>query len=388
MEPDKTTIRQPSLGTGDWVPETVNLLFSVSDEGVGIPRERLQVIFEGFTQADSSTTRKYGGSGLGLTISKKLVNLMGGDIWVQSEEGKGSAFSFALTFKVEAEEKDIPAESSLDLRTLKVLVIDDEAANRIIMRQMLKLEGADVVEADSGKKAIEEFRQALEIKKPFNLVLLDSNLKDMTGFETAEILNREWGAAGMATIMISSDRRLGDLARSKELGIKAYLEKPVNRIELKRAVEAAMRRADHFTESPTSPVVEHGLRILLVEDSEDNRLLIQAFLKKMPYHLDICENGLMAVERFKSNLYDLVLMDVEMPVMDGYTATREIRKWEAEGNLQPTPIIALTAYAFEQDRQKSLHAGCNEHLTKPINKPRLLSTIETWTKKAGKGQST
>ncbi|GAB4372117.1 MAG: hypothetical protein Kow00128_20610 [Deltaproteobacteria bacterium] len=361
--------------------EPVELLFSVSDTGIGIPADKREVIFEQFTQVDASTTRQYGGTGLGLNISQRIVNAMGGTIRVESEPGRGSTFSFAVRFHRQTEPPEPARPAPVSLRGRSALVVDDNATNRLVLREMLSAWEVAVTEAESAVEALAAMRRAGEEGAPVDLVLLDCRMPGMDGFELAERIRSESGYRGPTMMMLTSDNRAGDIARARALGIAGYMVKPIKRDELKRAIEASLAVA----EAPAAPEEEeagpsvpaHGapLRILLVDDSEDNRLLVSAFLRKTPHTLDLAENGEIAVEKFRAGRYDLVLMDMQMPVKDGYTATREIRQWERETGVAPTPIIALTAYALTGDARKSLDAGCTDHLTKPIRKETLLAAL-------------
>lgn len=363
----------------------VELVFSVTDTGIGIPPDKIDKIFEVFTQADSSTTRKYGGTGLGLSISKKLVELMDGNLRVESEPGHGSTFSFAARFGVQK----IPSEKTerlpVDLKGFSVLVVDDNATNRLILSKFLSGLGAIVTEAEDGEHGLAKFKRAFDAAVPFQLALIDGRMHGMDGFELAGYIKEKTGGIrDTAIMMLTSDDRRGDIARCRELGISTYLVKPVKKKDLLDAIAVTLgRKAAPSTGrvSEVKPVDFSKVRpvnILLVEDSVDNRLLIQAYFKRTSDRIEIAENGEIAVEKFKAGKYDIVLMDIQMPVMDGYTATGEIRKWEKENGKKETPIIALTAYAMAEDFQKSLDAGCTDHLTKPIKKATLMETIQKY----------
>jgi len=363
-------------------PQQSTLLFSIKDTGIGIPPEKLDYIFEKFTQADTSTTRRYGGTGLGLPITKRLVELMGGRITVKSQPGQGSTFSFTLTLPIPPEPEKPEIVPVTDLRGLRILIVDDTATNRLILRETLTSWEAVADEAPDGVLGLEQLRKARDAGEPYRLVLLDYRMPGMNGFEVADAIKRDSTLDGTTLLMLTSDIRSGDLTAVRKLGVEGYLVKPVKRAELREAISLALSRAPEQPEAPAParPQVreeQRPLRILLVDDSADNRLLVEAYLRKCPYQLDLAENGEVAVEKFKSGNYDLVLMDMQMPVMDGYTATRTIRQWERQQGLKPTPIIALTALALKEEVQKSLDAGCNAHLTKPIKKPILLEAITT-----------
>ncbi len=357
------------------------LRFSVSDTGIGIPSNKLSMVFESFTQADSTTTNTYGGTGLGLSIAKRLVELMGGCIQVESTVGVGSTFSFTAVFGLPAQ--PIPARAGLvvDLKGLKTLVVDDNATNRMILRQMLASWGVDVGEAGDGKEALAELVRAQEAGKPYALVLLDCRMPVMGGFELAEYVRNHPSLVGMTILMLTSDNRIGDAGRCRELGV-TYLVKPVRRSELLESIRAAVERP--LTPDGARPELDNEFRaapketplhILIAEDSDDNLFLIRSYLKGSGWMLDTAANGEEAVRAFASGLYDVVLMDMQMPVMDGYTATREIRAWERDHQAEPTPIIALTAYALKEEHDKSLQAGCTAHLTKPIRQQMLLAVV-------------
>ncbi|MBW2650002.1 MAG: response regulator [Deltaproteobacteria bacterium] len=363
----------------------VELLFSVTDTGIGISPEKIDTIFDIFTQADSSTTRKYGGTGLGLAISKQLVKLMGGHIQVESKPGQGSTFSFTARFAIGSVPKDLTERLPVDLKGLKVLVVDDNETNRMILNKTLSGWGALVTEAEDGKRGLAEFKRATEAAVPFHLALIDGRMPGMDGFELAKLIKEEMNLVdSTAIMMLTSDDRKGDLDRCKKLGISTYLVKPVKKTYLLDAIAAVLGRktVPAIGMVPDVKPVDFSevrpVNILLVEDSEDNRLLIQAYFKRTSDHIDIAENGEIAVEKFKSGKYDIVLMDIQMPVMDGYTATGEIRKWEKENGRKETPIIALTAHAMAEDAKKSLDAGCTDHLTKPIKKATIMETIQKY----------
>ncbi|OQX56273.1 MAG: hypothetical protein B5M53_02270 [Candidatus Cloacimonas sp. 4484_209] len=366
------------------------LLFSVRDTGIGIPEEHQSKIFESFKQADSSTTRKYGGTGLGLSISRQLVELMDGKIWVKSRLGKGSTFYFTARFGVQREKRFFIQSNEVNLKGLKTLVVDDNDTNRMILREMLNSWGARVVEAQSSEEAMSKISTLHKKMKYFDLILIDCRMPGRDGFSVAEFLKNEKMGKETAIMMLTSDYRSSDISMVKRLGVESYLVKPIKKDDLKNAILTALgmkKKKVNKTAKMISTISPQlpPINILLVEDSKDNRLLIKAFLKKTPVKIDIAENGEIAVRKFKENRYNLVLMDMQMPVMDGYTATRIIREWERSHNLKRTPIIALTAYALKGDAEKSIAAGCDAHLTKPIKKMNLFEAIKEYNDKKSQG---
>jgi len=364
--------------------DLIELLFSVSDTGIGIPAEKQAMVFESFSQADSSTTRKFGGTGLGLTICRNLVQMMDGRIWVESSEGEGATFLFTARFTVDRNTEQPARHLSHEMRLagLHVLVVDDNDTNRLILRQVLSSWGMEVFEAANGEQGLAELHRAADAR-PFDLVLLDCRMPEMDGFTVAEKIKTEFPDSIMPVMMLTSDNRSGDITRAKQLGMAGYLVKPVKKTELKNAIQDTLLAGR--TGPPKAGTTEingeaggpegRSLTILLVEDTEDNRLLIKSYLKKTSHELILAENGAEGFEKFKQGNIDLVLMDMQMPVMDGYDATRAIREFEEKDGLKYTPVIALTAYAMKEDVDKSLAAGCDEHLTKPIRKKILLQKI-------------
>lgn len=364
--------------------DSASLLFSVADTGIGIPKDQLETIFRSFTQVDSSTTRKYGGTGLGLTISQRLVNLMGGRIWVTSEEGSGSRFWFTVSLHQAPEQQELLRVPPIDLQGKNVLVVDDNATNRLIICETLRKQEATLTEAASGYEAVEVYKSHLDKGNAFDLVLLDCRMPEMDGFEVAERI-RDSGGRTETIMMLTSSDLASHLDRAKDIGLGAYLVKPVKTGELLKAVGQSLNQGV-LSETTTAAAetagsaTERSLRILLVEDNFDNRMLVKAYLKRTPHAVEEAENGAEAVRMYKKGGYDLVFMDVQMPVMDGYEATRVLRAWERQQGWSKIPIIALTAHAIKEDMEKSIRAGCTAHLTKPIKKAVLLEAIAPYSK--------
>ncbi|MFQ5875321.1 MAG: response regulator, partial [Dehalococcoidia bacterium] len=365
------------------------LRIRVSDTGIGIPSEHLNCIFERFAQGDSSITREYGGTGLGLAICQRLAALMGGRIWVDSEVGKGSTFSCTVRLGIQAKPNASLALPWEQVKRIKALIVDDNATNRLILRESLVAWGASVKAVEDGYQALAELQKARRADEPYHLVMLDHRMPGMDGFELAERIKNDPGIRDVTIIMLTSDNRADDVARCPEVGILRYLLKPVKQSSLLEAINTTIRGVSSADAEP-SPVAApekvesqgHPLRILLVEDSESVRLVIQSYLKNTPHEIDIAENGAIALDKFTSERYDIVLMDLQMPVMDGYTATRAIRKWERGKGVAETPIIALSAHALKEDTQMSLDAGCAAHVTKPIKKAQLMEAIDLYTSRA------
>ena len=367
---------------------SVCFLFAVKDTGVGIPESKYDDIFESFKQADSSTTRKFGGTGLGLSISKRLVELMGGDMWVESKEGVGSEFLFTVKFEVQKEKnaRTFIEPRGVDVRGISVLIVDDNDTNRLILKEILTAWDAEVVEASGGKEAISILRETKKKGKHFRLILLDRRMPSVDGFDVVEFIREDEKSEEITTVMmLTSDYRTSDLTRIDRLGISCYLVKPIKRDELKNAILTTLGLWKAKKQEEKVEKIKPGdlspMKILLVEDTEDNSMLIKAFLKKSVVEIDVAENGKIAFEKFKKNVYDLILMDMQMPVMDGYTATKKIRAWENRVNAEETPVIALTAFALKGDAEKCFDAGCNTYVAKPVKMDTLLMVLKEFADK-------
>ena len=356
--------------------------FSVTDTGIGVPPEQLAKIFESFTQAHSSTARHYGGTGLGLTISKHLAERMNGRIWAESTVGQGSTFHCTLAFGITSKPPVSRMVPQINLSGVRTLVVDDHPTNRLILRETLDAWGATVSEAENGPAGLAELRRAADSATPYELLLLDCRMPGMDGFAVAEALNSSPIRTGLTVIMLTSNHWADDIARTYDLGLGGYLVKPIRRSDLYQTIGIALGRTKGTPlPVPDTAVPEHttqstSLRVLLVEDSADNQLLIRSYLKSTSHRLEIADNGAIAVEKFKNGHYDLILMDMQMPVMDGLTATKTIRRWERDHDLPATHIIALTALALKEEAVKIFEAGCNTHMTKPVKKTTLLELLQ------------
>lgn len=365
--------------------DSTTLRCSVSDSGIGIPADKVGGIFESFTQVDSSTTRRYGGTGLGLSISKRLVELMGGHIDVRSEEGLGSTFSFVVRLQAALQPASAPTLPDLHLHGLRLLVVDDHETNRMIIREHLLRWGPVIIEAANGVEALAALDEAQQHGHQFDVAILDYQMPGMDGLELAQTIRQRNDCPSLPLIMHASDMRGQPSQRARELGVAGYAYKPVSRARLLESLAVALCQVAPAP-APQTPVpagLESAhlapLRILLAEDLEDNRAIVQLFLKDTPYTIAEAENGLIALQKFQAGTYDLVFMDMQMPVMGGLEATVAIRAWEREHHRPPTPIIALTASAFKEEVKKSTAAGCIAHLTKPIKKKTLLAAIVQYT---------
>ena len=362
------------------------LRFTVADTGIGIAASKLDSIFGSFNQADSSTTRLYGGSGLGLAIAHRLVGLMDGRIWVESELNKGSKFFFTARFGLETRVISAAAHVVLSLAYYRILVVDDNQINRLIVREMIMSCGAEVSEAVSGEEALAAIREGVNAGQPYRIVLLDMRMPGMDGLEVARRIKQEQLPIRPLILMLSSDDLKPQVARLRELGLDAYLVKPITRKELfeaiRRVIEEANLNSAETLPERRPPRIQSAMsadrlemRILVAEDSPDNRLVIGAYLRREPCHVDFAFDGREAVNKFISDHYDLVFMDIQMPEVDGLAATRTIRRWENDHGLSPTPIIALTASVMEEDVRLALASGCNLHMSKPVKKVVLLDAV-------------
>ena len=357
------------------------LCIEVCDTGIGIASEKLANIFDDFTQADSSTTRLFGGTGLGLGICRKLVQHMHGELKVRSEIGKGSVFYFDALFGASEQAKRIQPEVMVGIAGCRVLIVDNNSTNRLILSETCAACGMLPAESESAEMALAMLREASLHKVAFDLVILDRCMPVMDGFELASEIQRI--TPTLPILMMSSDKAPGDETRAKLAGLAGYTVKPIRRTVLVSMICDALgesagghRLASEKTPAQSAkPHISHA-HILIVDDSEDNRFLLGAYLEKSSYELTFAEDGRSAVEMARSRAFDLIVMDIQMPVMDGLTATELIRQEAREQGRAEVPILALTAHARQVDIEASLEAGCNAHLTKPILKQRFLRAIE------------
>src|SRR5215212_5071318 len=362
-------------------PDAAVVLFEVSDTGIGMTEEQRSKLFQPFTQADASTTRRYGGTGLGLAISKQLVLMMGGEIGVRSEPGVGSTFWFTTRLKKRPEGPTTPAIRK-GLRNLRVLVVDDHETNRRILHKQITSWGMRDGMAEDGAEALGLLRAAAESGEAYDLAILDMQMPGMNGIQLARAIGDEPAISPPRMVLLTSIG-LNINEKAREAGIEVVLNKPVRQSQLYNALATMMAATAEATQEPspggvgsrTIPEGEVG-HVLLAEDYPVNRMVAIAMLERSGYRVDAVGNGKEAVEALSSVPYAAVLMDVQMPEMDGYEATAEIRRREGSG--PRTPIIAMTANAMQGDREKAIEAGMDDYVTKPVGREELEAVLRRW----------
>jgi CheY-like chemotaxis protein len=350
--------------------------FSVRDSGIGIPANRLAHIFDPFTQVDSSTHRNYGGTGLGLAISSQLAEMMGGTIGVESEAGEGSTFWFTALFQKAAAETDLPAPVTADISGLRVLVVDDNTTSQLLLTTLLGFWGCGFKTVGDGKSALAALREAAASSEPFDLALLDCRMPGMDGMELARLIREDAAISPIRLVMLTAHGWKGAAAEAEKVGFQGYLTKPVRQEQLRHAISVVMGRA--VTDVTTSVGAKKqgyfevdpaavNKRILVAEDNIVNQKVAVSMLKKLGLSAEVVANGSEAVKALEQINYDLVLMDCQMPVMDGYEATRTIRNPASKVLNHQVPIVAMTANAMQQDRERCLECGMNDYTSKPVN---------------------
>lgn len=364
--------------------DRAELQFSVKDTGIGLTKEQIGKLFKEFSQADSSTTRKYGGTGLGLTISKRLVEMMNGEIWVESEPGKGASFIFTACFKARPDEIRKKLSLSEDLQGMRVLVIDDNESARDILKNALESLSLEVRMASSGSEGITKVEGADE-ERPFNLIIMDWQMPEMNGIRTSEIIKKHPKLKHIPKIiMLTAYGREEVIRQAKDAGLDGFLVKPMNPSLLLETIMEVFREnpamemgsiTSEASQEEKDFVTIRGAKILLVEDNEINQEIAYEILEQAGFKIEIANNGKEAVNMVTQSEYDCVLMDCQMPIMDGYEATRAIRKEERFSSL---PIVAMTANAMQGDREKCIEAGMNDHVSKPINTNQLYAALLKW----------
>jgi len=359
------------------------LHFTVRDTGIGIPLEKQHKIFDAFEQADGSTTRKYGGTGLGLTITRQLVKMMGGRVWIESEPDKGSRFHFTVSFELQPQSSgSVLPEQAINLEEIPVLVVDDNLTNRRILEKTLLYWKMKPTVVASAFEALDALQKAHKQGTPFRLMLTDCMMPEMDGFELIQNVNQHPEISTPTIIMLTSAGERGDASKCLSLGVAAYLLKPVSQSVLLLAIAKVLNIPSGTTERK-SLITRHSireskkrLRILLAEDNQVNQKLATKLLEKMGHSVLVAEDGKKALEAMEQGVFDLVMMDVQMPVMDGFDATRIIREKE-KGTGTHLPIVAMTAHAMKGDRERCLESGMDGYVSKPINMQELYEAIDS-----------
>jgi signal transduction histidine kinase/DNA-binding response OmpR family regulator len=366
---------------------TTRLEFAVSDTGIGIPKDALERLFRSFSQVDSSTTRKFGGTGLGLAISRQLVGMMKGEIGVQSEVGRGSTFRFTAELEKQtapsATERVVPEH----FRRLRVLVVDDNATNRKLLRMLLGSWGCKHTEVESGVGALAALRDAKRLGRPYNIALIDYQMPEMDGEVLSRAIKADATIADTPLVMLTSVGSIGEVSRMEQAGLAAYLTKPLKQSHLFDCI-STVAATPHTPEtlSKTRIITKHALeqmrerskvRVLVAEDNPVNQKVASRTLDKLGFRCEIASNGVKALEALSNGGFDVVLMDCQMPEMDGFEATRRIRAHEAQTG-KHVPIIAMTANAMSGDRELCLQAGMDDYIAKPFNPSELTAILERW----------
>ena len=363
--------------------EEIELHFSVRDTGIGIPADKIDAILRPFEQADLSTTRRYGGTGLGLTISVQLAQLMGGRLWVESREGEGSTFHFTAVFsKGQAKRSREREERQELLDGVPVMIVDDNATNRRILEAMLGNWRMVPQSASDGAEALTALDRAINAGTPSQLVISDVNMPGMDGFELYDRIRSSSHLAQVPVILLTSAARPGDVARCREIGVAAHLIKPVKQSLLLNAILGAIADVSRMPDESKGgqtvedvPTSQRVLHILLAEDNATNQKFAVRAIEKAGHSVAIANNGREAVEAWERETYDLILMDVHMPEMDGLEATAMIRQREGDKPGR-TPIVAMTANAMKGDREQCLDAGMDGYVSKPVKRETLFAEID------------
>mgnify|MGYP002632289419 FL=1 len=371
-------------------PEDILLRFSVADTGIGIPLEKQNVLFQKFSQVDASTTRQYGGTGLGLAISKQLAEMMGGEIGVRSESEKGSEFWFTLRLLKQPPRAGEKVSKPADLEGVRVLIVDDNATNLDILNARMESWDMRVFAVSGGPAALEALKRACDENDPFRVAVIDMQMPGMDGGELGRAVKSDERLKETRMVLLTSLGARGDSRRFKEIGFDAYLTKPARPFELKAVLSGILSTRAKESREPRGITTRHtvreirnlfadqGARILLAEDNITNQQVALGILKKLGLRADAVADGREALEALRAIPYDLVLMDVQMPEMDGMEATRQIRNPQSAIPNRNIPIIAMTAHTMAGDREKCLKAGMNGYVAKPIDPLALANELEKW----------
>ena len=366
------------------------LRFSVRDTGVGIPEDKIGMLFAKFSQVDASTTRTYGGTGLGLAISKQLAAMMGGEIGVESQAGKGSEFWFTVRLARQPEGARTPARPPSDLRGVRVLIVDDNATSRAILTTRLTSWDMRTAEAEDGSKALQALHRGLQESDPFRIAVIDMQMPGMDGETLGRTIKAEPRLADTRMVMLTSLGVRGEAQRSEKIGFAAYATKPIRQQDLLGVLSRALAGPSGTAQTRPPMATRHTgpqtrnlfagrqARILLAEDNLTNQRVAVGILKSFGLHADTVSDGAEALKALESIPYDLVLMDVQMPVMDGLEAVRQIRNPQSKVLHHAIPTIALTAHAMQGDRERCLQAGMSDYLSKPVSLQALAVILARW----------
>jgi PAS domain S-box-containing protein len=356
------------------------LLFEITDTGIGLNDAQQSKLFERFSQADSSTTRRFGGTGLGLTISRQLVELMGGEIGVKSIEGKGSTFWFSISIP-NAKETELKKNFN-NLKNQKILVVDDNFTNRVLLGQLLNKWQAEYTLVESGDCALKELIDASRIGSPYHIAILDMQMPRMDGIELGKQIKAHNQLSSLRLVMLTSQGQRGDAEKLKKMGFNGYLNKPVDHSilysTLLKVAGASSPEKQLLTEYSAHKIPQFTARVLIVEDNAINQKVAQGLLNKFGVHVDIAANGQEAIKSLESLPFDLVFMDCQMPIMDGYVATKKIREAESKVLNRKIPIIAMTANSMQGDQEKCLSVGMDDFISKPVNPNKVEDALKRW----------
>ncbi len=372
---------QVLVSSQDQTDQQTLVKFEIIDTGIGLSGDEQSNVFEAFTQADTSTARRYGGSGLGLAISAKLAELMGGDMGVSSVIEQGSTFWFTVRLRKEKQTIDTSGES---LAGRRILIVDDNATNREILEQQLVCWNTHCDSVDNGATALEQLKSAALSNQPYELAILDMHMPEMDGLELARAISADPLIRNIPKAMLSSVGDLSNVKSIKDCGIDVYLTKPVRQVELINCLVAMMENQPFVTQSPMAEITQTtdiNAYILLAEDNLTNQEVTLAMLYDTRCKIDIVEDGNQVIDAYRNNQYDLILMDCQMPEMDGIEATRIIREIETENQNKHIPIIALTANTLYGDREKCLDAGMDDFIGKPFTQEQLCTIVQRWAPK-------